>query len=108
VQAASLQLASFNIEIKWPLRAAEWLCYVDEHYWFRIAVVCGLLSGEKEGRNFFARLRLEGCIKSPLASFEIHPENMNSVLHLRRIDTLFQQSGATYCMILLVFVACTS
>jgi hypothetical protein len=45
-----------------------------------VAVLCGLLSGEKEGRNFFARLRLEGCIKSPLASFEIRPEN---ILHLR-------------------------
>jgi hypothetical protein len=53
---------------------------------FRIAVLCGLLSGEKEGRNFFARLRLEGCIKSPLAGSEIQPENTSSVLHLRQID----------------------
>jgi hypothetical protein len=50
-----------------------------------VAVLCGLLSGEKEGRNFFARLRLEGCIKSPLGGLETHPENTSSVLHLRQI-----------------------
>jgi hypothetical protein len=72
--------------------AAELLWYQWMNMTGFVAVLCGLLSGEKEGRNLFARLRLEGCIKSPLGGLETHPENTSSVLHLRQIDirsTLF-------------------